>query len=249
MNENMDSRVGMVESELLACHPHFDIQYIMFKFAIMIEENIQEGFFERYFMNPLFRGVDSKGRDRRGGLKYVLLAWLIVTLGIVGLLLGLVGLFGPEVGFICLSLYGVVWLIFSGHRFVVLSRGAGNSGEKGDFEESVKPVWLLIDKLMVGVSILFLILGILMAVTTLYSGDMDISSKGSGEPSSKMGIERNEVEEEPIFTYQNEAPAVDLAEDEFVEFEEVDTVSLEESYDPSVPVATSEEADTLSLEF
>lgn len=212
---------------------------------------IQEGFFEKYFITPFFRRIkDFSGPERKGAVKYTLLAWMIATVGITGLLLGLVGLLGPEVGFVCLGIFGAIWFCGSALGFAAMVRRISRSGEDAENSgEDAKPVWLLIDKLLAVVSVMFLILGILMTVTTLNSGDINVNHRGSGNPSSKGMIEDNRIEEEPIFTYQDDAPATDPSEDELTELMDEDTVSLEESFDPTLPANSPAEADTLSLEY
>ncbi len=96
---------------------------------------------------------------------------------------------------------------------------------------------------------MFIILGILMTVTTLNSGDINVNWRGSGEPTSKSKFEENKIEEVPIFTYQDETPSSDMTEDELTELVDEDTVSLEESFDPTLPSSSTAEPDTLSLEY
>ncbi len=217
----------------------------------MIQEVIQEGFFEKYFITPFFRRIkDFSGKESKGAAGYTVLAWLIATTGITGLLLGLVGLLGPEVGFLCLEIFGALWLCGSAFGFAAMVSRISKTGDgEGTDGRTPKPVWLLIDKLLAGVSVMFLILGILMTVTTLNSGDINVNWRGSGEPTSKSKFEENKIEEVPIFTYQDETPSSDMTEDELTELVDEDTVSLEESFDPTLPSSSTAEPDTLSLEY
>ena len=58
-------------------------------------------------------------------------AWLLITLGLAGVLMGLVGLLGPEVGFVSLTVVGGIWLLLSVVPLAaIVVRSTRNNGDK-----------------------------------------------------------------------------------------------------------------------
>lgn len=205
------------------------------------------GFFERYFITPFFRhATDFSGSAPSGILGYTLLAWLIVTAGVAGALLGLVGLLGPEVGFMALAIVGGLWLVWSIIAIASLLTRSSRSEDSDDATK--KPVFLGIDKLLTVICILFLICGILMTVTTLNSGELNMKPRNGGDGSPNPILEQDSIWEEPIFTYQNEAPE-EPVKDTMPDLEEKDTVSLDESFDPEIETSVPIEIDTAAIEL
>lgn len=162
----------------------------------------QRGFYERYFITPFFRKFnDFKSAGAPGDRKRTLIAWLIATLGIGGLLIGLVGLLGPEVGFVTSEVLGAIWLAWSAYALCALfartsKESDDNPGEKKGY------VLLNIDKLLAVVCVLFFLFGILMMATTLNSEDLNMQPRNIGDQEENPILNQDKVEEEPIFNYQ-----------------------------------------------
>lgn len=218
----------------------------MLNFAV---DMLREGFFEKYFISPFFRHyADFTGSASRNDVLYSGVAWLTVTVGLAGVLIGLVGLLGPEVGFVTSIVVGILWIAGSACPFAALFRRLSNS-ENSDEESGMrKPVFLFIDKAFIAVCGLFLIFGILMMVVTLNSGDINMNPRGSGDYGPNPILEGDSVVEEPIFTYQSE----DVEEehvDTLNDLSDLDTVSLDESFDPTLNPTAPEDPDTLSMEY
>ncbi len=204
------------------------------------------GFFDKYFISPFFRQArDFSGAESSRNAGYSALAWLIVTAGIVGALLGLVGLLGPDVGFISLAIIGGLWLCWSVLAFIaMITRMSHNSGNE---DQPEKPSLLGIDNLLSVVCVLFLVCGILMTVTTLNSGELDMTPRNGGDGSPNPILVHDSIWEEPIFTYQDQTPK-EPEKDTMQDLEEKDTVSLEESFDPEIPTSDQIEIDTTAVE-
>lgn len=201
------------------------------------------GFFERYFITPFFRKYTDFGgavSDRDALISVA--AWLIVTAGVAGVLLGLVGLLGPDTGFVCLGVIGGIWIVGSLCPLAALASRAFRRGET--HPSHVR--FLGIDKFLTAVCGIFLILGILMTVTTLNSGEINPYHRGQGDRKHNPLLDQEEVVEEPIFNYQTEEPApVEVIEEEEIE-EPADTITLDDAFDPTI--ATEIELDTLAIE-
>lgn len=206
----------------------------------------QEGYFEKYFIKPFYRHYsDFKGEGSPKTAMMTLVTWLVITIGVFGILIGLVGLLGPEVGFVCLWVIGGLWIAGSIVPLLAAFSRSRNSSAEKDEDES-KPVFLGIDKLLFAACGLFMILGVLMMITTLNSDELLGRPRGADSESTNK-FEPDSVEEEPIFTYQVETP-VEAAPDTMADLSETDTVSVEESFDPTIappPV----EVDTMSMEY
>lgn len=161
------------------------------------------GFYERYFITPFFRKFhDFKSVETPRDRKLTLIAWLIATLGIGGLLIGLVGLLGPEVGFVTSEVLGAIWLAWSAFGICALfSRTSKGSGENS--ENKKEYVLLNIDKLLSLICAIFFLFGILMMATTLNSEELNLQPRNSGSQDDNPILNRDKVEEEPIFNYQD----------------------------------------------
>ena len=191
--------------------------------------HVYDGFFESYFIRPFFHHyTDFKGKESGRSCAMSLLAWLVVTLGIAGIMMGQVGLLGPEVGFMALWIAGSIWLAAS----VVPLMAILTRATHGTPEKPLKPRMLGVDTLL-GVScLLFFLLGMLMMVTTLSSGSLNPNAGYVPEADTAV-IEQEYVKEEPIFTYQDEVstePEVDSMSD----MTEPDLVEPDESFDPTL---------------
>lgn len=219
---------------------------IIVKFAIMTHT----GFFERYFITPFFRRErDFSGEENALSAWRSVLAWLVVTAGVAGALLGFVGLLGPEVGFVCLEVVGVVWICGSALGFAAMISRLSRSGRNEDNREKEgKLRFLGIDKLLTAVCLLFLVLGFLMMITTLNSGELNMNPRrgGAGEPNPIL--EQDSIWEEPIFTYQDVKPQ-EPVKDTLTDLVDKDTVSLDESFDPEIATAAPVEIDTAAIEM
>lgn len=204
----------------------------------------REGFFERYFIIPFFRKYsDFSGSDSGRDASLSLLAWLTVTAGVAGLFVGLVGLLGPEVGFVASIVAGTVWLLGSLCPLAALAARAMRRSP--ETEDKGKPVFLGIDVILCVACFLFLVSGLLMMLTTLDSGELNGGPRFSTE---KRTVVVDSVVEEPIFTYQDNTPEEPVT-DTLADLVDSDTVPLSESFDPTLNTSVSEELDTISLEF
>lgn len=190
---------------------------------------VYDGFFETYFIRPFVHHyADFSGRESGRALVRSLLAWLVITLGIAGILMGQVGLLGPEVGFATLWTIGGVWLAASVVPLLALfARAAHGAPEK---ERKVR--MLGVDTLLGVSSLLFFILGLLMMVTTLNSGVLNPNA-GATDETDTANIEGEYVTEEAIFTYQDAAPA-EVITDSMKDLDEPDAATPEESFDPTL---------------
>lgn len=198
-------------------------------------KHVYEGFFETYFIRPFFHHyIDFKGKESFRSACRSLLAWAVVTLGVVGAMMGQVGLIGPEAGSALAWTICGIWLALSIIPLVALFVRVLNGAPK----EEPHPRMLGVDTLL-GVScLLFFVLGLLMMVTTLESGTLDPNAGATAEGDT-LKIEEDYVTEEPIFTYQDAAPA-DQVVDSMNDVTEQDLVTSEESYDPSIEMKADE---------
>lgn len=205
------------------------------------------GFFERYFITPFFRRYsDFKGGENSRAAWISVGAWLIVTAGVVGVLLGFVGLLGPEVGFVALGIVGAIWIIVSLCPLAALAARASKGA--GENAEPKKITFLGIDKLLSAICILFLIFGFLMMITTLNSGEINMNPRNGGSDDRENPIlMQDSIWEEPIFTYQDETPK-EPEIDTLSDLLDLDTVSFDESFDPQISTEVPVEIDTLTLE-
>lgn len=177
------------------------------------------------------------------------MAWGVATLGITGVLLGQVGLLGPEVGFATLYTLGGVWLAWSLLSICALLARFSKSGSENDHTGEEKPsvVMLGIDKLLSTVCVLFFVLGLLMMITTLNSGELNMST-GSGEYDEDNPIlNRDKVQEEAIFNYLNYDETSVAEKDTATVVEDEDTASVAEIYDPAAVSPVAQE-DTTYIE-
>lgn len=191
--------------------------------------HVYDGFFESYFIRPFFHHyADFKGNESGKSCAMSLLAWLVVTLGIAGIMMGQVGLLGPEVGFSALWIAGVIWGALSIVPLLALLVRATH----GAPEKPLSPRMLGVDTLL-GVScLLFFVLGTLMMITTLHSGSLNPNAGYVPEADTAV-IEQEYIKEEPIFTYQDEAPA-EPEVDSMSDMTEPDLVEPDESFDPTL---------------
>lgn len=192
---------------------------------------VREGWFESNFITPWFRRyTDFRGHESGKSFGLALLAWLTATAGIAGVLMGLVGLLGPEVGFVSLYVAGGLWLAYSLIPLAaLLTRTFGASGDK----EDIKPVtkMLGIDWMLTVCAVLFFIFGLLMMTTTLNSETLH-APVGSDEEETGFAVDT--IVEEAIFTYQN--PVIDTATPavDTLAGDNTDMVPVEEGYDPTI---------------
>lgn len=190
-----------------------------------------DGYFETYFIRPFFhRYADFSGRESGRSFLLSLLAWVVVTLGITGIMLGQIGLIGPEAGVTSAIVVECLWGAFS---LVPLAALVGRVSHGAPGEEP-KPRMLGVDTLL-GVScLLFFIFGLLMMITTLDSENLDPNSRYVPEKDTAV-VEDEYVVEEPIFTYQDEAQPENQEEpDSLSDVTEPDLASPEESFDPTI---------------
>lgn len=194
-----------------------------------------DGYFESYFIRPFFhRYANFKAGESAKSCLFSILAWVIVSLGVAGILLGLIGLIGPEAGIATAITVGIIWALLSVVPLVAIIARASN----GKKEDDPKPRLLGVDTLL-GVScLLFFIFGLLMMITTLNSETLNPNARYVPEDDT-VAVEEDYVVEEPIFTYQDEAPAAPAEDiDSLSDVNEPDLASPDESYDPTIDVNT-----------
>lgn len=208
-------------------------------------KHIYDGWFETYFIRPFCHHyADFKGGETWRTCAFSLLAWLIVTLGVTGILTGLVGLLGPEVGFSALYIAGSIWAAASFIPIISLLVRASRGVSPQEKEHMVHPRLLGVDTLLGVSSLLFFIFGVLMMVTTINSGSLDPNA-GVTEEVDTTAFEMEEVVEEPIFTYQDEvAPETTATVDTLSDMTEPDLVEPEESFDPTLAIPEEEALET-----
>ena len=208
---------------------------------IVNPNKVYQGFYEAYFIRPFFTHyLDFKGHESGSSALFSFLAWLIATLGIIGVLTGLVGLLGPEVGFSALYIVGGIWLLYSLIPIIaIIVRLANGPGRKS---QDNQPRMLGIDWILTIISLLFFICGMLMMITTLNSEILDPNAGYVEESEASDSIEAERVVEEPIFTYQDAPTSADKTPVDSLaapEEEDADLLPPEESFDPTIeaPVA------------
>lgn len=206
-------------------------------------EVVYEDYFEAYFIRPFIHHyVDFEGSESVRSMIKSLLCWLVLTLGVAGILTGLVGLLGPESGFPALWIIGGLWILGSLPGLASLvTRGLKGGSEN----EEPHPRFLGIDALLAGICVLFFIFGILMMVTTLRSETLNPNDNYDPRVETTMG-EKDSVWEEPIFTYQDETPAMTPEEPLDDETEEEASES-EDSFDPALETEAQAIADSLQM--
>ena len=205
-------------------------------------DKVYEDYFEAFYIRPFIHHyTDFGGHESARSFWMSALSWTVLTLGLAGALMGLVGLLGPEVGFDALIAIGVLWGAFSLVPWIALIVRAfhGPDGKKHK-----RPRFLGVDMLLTCICLLFFVTGLLMMVTTLNSETLD-PNHNYVEEADTVKIEKEEVIEEPIFTYQDPAPAreADTLLEE-VEEEDPDALSPDESFDPTLE-PTDEYTDTI----
>ncbi len=207
---------------------------------------LRQGFFEKYFIQPFYRDFRNKATScPKSTLPLATTAWVIITLGIVGVLIGFIGLLGPETGSICVYVGLGLWLLFTIPAFIALIRRCCNGNEDNSnpvdkYYDEVRRAMLPIDWMLSGAAVLFFILGPLMMLSTLRGRNMDILPRGAGDGYSQF-VDNDSIYEEPIFNYIGESDASDA--DTLGDISDLDTITLEESsFDPTI----EEQPDTIS---
>ncbi|MDE7180651.1 MAG: hypothetical protein K2N88_05585 [Muribaculaceae bacterium] len=168
-----------------------------------------DGYFEAYFIRPFFhRYANFTAHESMGYALMSLAAWLIVTIGIAGIMMGQIGIIGPEAGVTATIVVGCVWAAFSITPIIALLKRASLG------ENSLKrtPHFLGVDTLLLVSCVLFFIFGLLMMLTTLNSEILKPNARYNPAADTVKAPEAYIVEE-PIFTYQSDAPAPAVEED------------------------------------
>lgn len=192
--------------------------------------HVYDGYFETYFIRPFFHHyADFKSGETLKSCILSIVSWLIVSMGIAGILMGQVGLMGPEAGFSTMITVGCIWIAAS---LVPLAAVLIRSSHPQDNLKS-KPRFLGVDTLLLVSCLLFFVLGFLMMITTLNSGSLDPNA-GYNPDEDSISVQFEEVTEEPIFTYDNSLPAATEVEDTMTDLADPDIVSPDESFDPSL---------------
>ncbi len=189
----------------------------------------RQGYYERYFITPFFRKFsDFKGNASKRDLKLTLLTWCIATLGFAGLLIGLVGLLGPETGFVTSGVLGALWLLWSVVPILAIFSRAGK-GEEPEPESPNAKALLGIDKMLAAFCILFFVFGLLMMATTLNSEDLNPNRRKSVSDEENPILNQDKVVEEAIFNYQD-YDIKDVEEEESLDTVVMPVMESEESY-------------------
>lgn len=196
-------------------------------------KRVYEGFFETYFIRPfVHQYADFHSQESSRDCLLSLLAWFIISLGIVGIMMGQVGIIGPDSGIAALIIICTIWGIASLPPIVAVIARTKN----GAPNHNLRPRILGIDTLL-GVScLLFFVLGLLMMVTTLDSGQLNPNARIYDETDT-TAVEDEYVKEEPIFTYQEDVSPAESDIDSTLIIDEVpetDEYSPEESFDPTI---------------
>lgn len=194
-------------------------------------KKVYEGWFEAYFIKPwVEQYADFRSGESVHDMLCSLAGWLIVTMGVAGVLMGMVGLLGPDTGYVILTVGGILWCAASLVPMIALISRASN----GNTPNPRHPRMLAVDIMQIAACVLFFIFGILMMITTLHS-EVLRGDPGTDEPDESTKIQMDTVVEEAIFTYQN-AP-VDTAQEvaDTLEMpEDPDMVDPNESFDPTI---------------
>lgn len=195
-------------------------------------KHVYQGWFEAYFIRPWVRlYADFRSSETGRDFLYSLLAWVIISMGLAGLLMGLVGLLGPDVGFTALKIVGSIWGLLSLIPFIaLLARTFNGQGDR----TPQKARMLGIDILQIAACLLFFIFGLLMMTTTMHSEILHGDTGDDEADTTKL--EFDSVVEEPIFTYQDthEVIVEDSSMIEEEQTQDPDMISPEESYDPTI---------------
>lgn len=205
---------------------------------------VREGFYEKYFIDPFIRHyADFKTGMSRRDATSSLLAWLVVTAGVFGLLTGLVGLLGADVAFPCLWVIGGLWI--AGSTVPLCGLAARSARGSASNEENPEKFRMLpVDVMLTVIFILFLILGIPMMTTTLRSENIYIDPNGKNYK-SPTALPVDSVVEEAIFNYQQyDIADQEEAPDTLGSLSDLDTIIGRE---PAEPEPEPEHPDSLAF--
>lgn len=204
--------------------------------------HVYEGFFETYFIRPFIHHyADFQGKESKKSCGFSYLAWLVLTLGVVGIMLGLVGLLGPEVGFMVLIAGGSIWIAGSIVPLLALAIRTTHGEPTSTGKDKKHPV-LGVDILLGVISLLFFIFGMLMMTITMHSEELR-GDPGTGDVDSTT-LELDVVSEEPIFTYQDEVEQ-STPTDSLHDLEEPEAIAPDESFDPTLNTPDAIVSDSL----
>lgn len=194
---------------------------------------VYEDYFEAYFIRPFIHHyADFSGSEPARAALLSFAAWLVLTAGIAGILMGQVGLLGPEVGFIFLYVVGGIWLAASVVPLAALAV-RGSRGKRGPWKHS--PRFLGVDALLSGAAILFFLFGLLMMTTTLRSENLNPNAGYDPEAEESPATAADSIREEPIFTYQESAPATQEADTlDLSDLDDPDAGDPDETFDPEL---------------
>ena len=215
---------------------------------------VYEGFFDTYFIQPFFRlYFNFKAHESFGTFIKSIIAWVIITLGIIGIMLGQIGIIGPEGGVPMARVVFWIWGIYSVIPMIGLFIRLAN----GAPEKPVRSRMLGIDVLLGVTSLLFFALGIVMENTVMQNEVLDPNANMSNVIDSNSLLDEV-VEEEELYTYTDDndskkdekkdekkdnaaAPAKTTnvqqaapADDPLKDLDEPDLLPAEESFDKSI---------------
>lgn len=203
---------------------------------------VYEGFFETYFIRPfIHQYFQFQGREAVESCLKSVAAWIIITLGLVGIMLGQIGIIGPDGG---IQLAKIIFWIWGGLSVIPFASLISRTVQ-GAPEHPLKSKILGIDTLLGASCVLFFVLGLMMMITTLDSGILNPNARVVEETDS-IPFEEDYVKEEPIFTYQNDE-ATDQSEiiDSMTDINEPYLMEADESYDPTLEQPLDIAVDTL----
>lgn len=202
--------------------------------------HVYDGYFDTYFIRPFVHHyANFRGQESAWSCALALTSWIVISLGIAGILMGLVGILGPDVGFSAIWLVGGLWVAASVVPILSLLTRASHGAPKDERH----PRFLGVDTLLLVSCILFFLFGLLMMLTTINSGSLDPNAGATTEEDT-VSVQLEEVYEEPIFTYQDTREEEPVAEpDSLSDMTEPDLVDQDESFDPTL-VTPDEELGT-----
>lgn len=210
---------------------------------------VYEGYFESYFIRPFFyEYLKFQGHESIGSCVKSFIAWVLITLGIVGIMLGQIGIIGPDGGVQAMQVVCWIWGLYS----IVPLLALFSRTSQGAPSKPIKSKMLGIDTLLGVCCLLFFVLGLMMMETTMTKETLNPNAGATSDGDSTSFLDEV-VEEEAIFSYEavdapgdaknnnkeenktnnkENKPAVVI--DTMKDVTEPDLASPEESFDPTV---------------
>lgn len=205
---------------------------------------VYEGFFDTYFIQPFFRlYFNFRAHESVSTCIKSVIAWVVITLGIVGIMLGQIGIIGPEGGEPMARIVFWIWGIYSVIPMIGLFVRLGN----GKPRRPVRSKMLGVDVLLGVTSLLFFVLGLVMRTTVLQNEVLNPNARMTAENDSNPLLNDEVTEELYTYTDDNDTKKEDKknvvqavsdsaarANDPLKDLNEPDLTTSEESYDPVI---------------